>query len=336
MTGCCSASGHSSSAQDESERSPSAYAPRRSWHFIRRWCVARTADCSRRASARSSPDRRGRARHSSRPSSSSSHVILGSAVHGLRASSRERSGPTSIRTPCIACCRHTLAPSRAEPGPRGCRSSATRQTACGAWISFDASPSCSGATGRSWSWTNARVASSWRCCTNRHGPARCPPTGEFIRRLVIGYPQPGRPGRQGPASAPEADRPRPAGRLTWACAGCSWPCCARRHKNRWSAGIGGSGKWRGPPTTGKARGTVDYRPCIGPLSASDPATSRRPRAGDTGRSSPACSHRFGNQWAALLAEWSSCNNADRGRRRDTAAVLFGGTTTCAPHAPAAS
>ena len=22
-----------------------AYAPRRSWHFIRRWCVARTADC---------------------------------------------------------------------------------------------------------------------------------------------------------------------------------------------------------------------------------------------------------------------------------------------------
>ena len=26
---------------------------------------------------------------------------------------------------------------------------------------------------------------------------------------------------------------------------------------------------------------------------------------------------------------------DRGRRRDTAAVLFGGTTTCAPRAPAA-
>ena len=55
MTGCCSASGHSSSAQDESERSPSAYAPRRSWHFIRRWCVARTADCSHRARARSQP-----------------------------------------------------------------------------------------------------------------------------------------------------------------------------------------------------------------------------------------------------------------------------------------
>ena len=28
-------------------RLPSAYAPRRSWHFIRRWCVARTADGSR-------------------------------------------------------------------------------------------------------------------------------------------------------------------------------------------------------------------------------------------------------------------------------------------------
>ena len=31
----CSASGHSSSAQDESERSPSAYVPRRSWPFIK-------------------------------------------------------------------------------------------------------------------------------------------------------------------------------------------------------------------------------------------------------------------------------------------------------------
>ena len=151
--------------QDESERSPSAYAPRRSWYFIRRWGVARTADCSRRASARSSPDRRGRARHLSRPSSISRRVLLGSAVHGLRASSRERSGPTSTRTSCTACCRHTLAPSRAEPGPRGCRSSATRQTACGVWTSFDASPSCSGATGCSWSWTNSRAASSESACT---------------------------------------------------------------------------------------------------------------------------------------------------------------------------
>ena len=93
----CSDSGHSSSAQDESERSPSAYAPRRFWHFIRRWCVARTADCSHPSESRSSPDRKGRARHSSRPSSSSRRGILGSAVHGLRASSRERSGSTSTK-----------------------------------------------------------------------------------------------------------------------------------------------------------------------------------------------------------------------------------------------
>ena len=46
----------------------------------------------------------------------------------------------------------------------------------------------------------------------------------------------------------------------------------------WSAGIGGSGEWRGPPATSEARETVDYRPCIGPLSVGDPATSRRPRA----------------------------------------------------------
>ena len=26
----------------------------------------------------------------------------------------------------------------------------------------------------------------------------------------------------------------------------------------WSAGIGGSGEWRGPPATGEARETVDY------------------------------------------------------------------------------
>ena len=179
VTGCCSDSGHSFSAQDESERSPSAYAPRRSWHCIRHWCVASTADCFRRASARRSPDRRGRARHSSRPSSSSRRGILGSAVHGLRALSRERLGPTSIRTSYAACCRNTIAPSRAAPGPRGCRSSATRQIACGAWTSFDASPSCSGATRCSWSWTNARVASSESACTAVRSMA---PTVDYVAR----------------------------------------------------------------------------------------------------------------------------------------------------------
>ena len=51
-----------------------------------------TSDCSRRARARRSPDRRGRARHSSKPSSSSSRAILGLAVRGSRAFSRTRSG----------------------------------------------------------------------------------------------------------------------------------------------------------------------------------------------------------------------------------------------------
>jgi hypothetical protein len=52
-----------------------------------------------------------------------------------------------------------------EAGPRGCRSSDTRQTACGAWTCFDANPSCSGAIGCSWSWTSSRVASSESVCT---------------------------------------------------------------------------------------------------------------------------------------------------------------------------
>ena len=56
-------------------------------------------------------------------------------------SRRARSGSTSTRTSCTACWRKTIAPLRAEPGPRGCRSSDTRQTACGAWTSFDANPS---------------------------------------------------------------------------------------------------------------------------------------------------------------------------------------------------
>src|SRR5687767_13768514 len=114
---------------------------------------------SRPCRARRSPDRRGRVRHSSRPSSSSSGAILGSAVHGLRASSRTRSGSRSTRT-CTACCRNTINPPLAEPGPRVCHSSDIPPTACGVWTSFDASPSCSGATGCSWSWTSSRVAPS--------------------------------------------------------------------------------------------------------------------------------------------------------------------------------
>ena len=124
-TGCCADSGRSSSVQDASERLPSPSSPRRSWRFIRPWSVANTAGCSHRRRARRSPDRRGRARHSSRPSSNSSRAILGSAVHGLRASSRRRSASTSTRTSCTACWRNTIAPPRAEPDPRGCRSSAT-------------------------------------------------------------------------------------------------------------------------------------------------------------------------------------------------------------------
>ena len=80
----------------------------------------------------------------------------------------------------------------------------------------------------------------------------------------------------------------------------------------WSAGIGGSGEWRGPPATGEARETVDYWPCIGPLSTGDPATSRRPlaaRAGDTGLSPPAWSHRVAKQWAsASTAQYSKLSN----------------------------
>src|ERR1700726_3131444 len=52
-----------------------------------------------------------------------------------------RSASTSTRASCTACWRNTIARPLGDPGPRGCRSSATRKTACGAWISFDASPS---------------------------------------------------------------------------------------------------------------------------------------------------------------------------------------------------
>ena len=67
---------------------------------------------------------------------------------------------------------NTVGPPRAEPGPRGCRSSDTPETASGAWTFFDASPSCSGATGCSWSWTSSRVASSASACTA--APSRAP------------------------------------------------------------------------------------------------------------------------------------------------------------------
>jgi hypothetical protein len=80
-------------------------------------------------------------------------------------SSRTRSGSTSTGTSCTAYCRNTIATLRAEPGPRGCHLSDTRQTGCGAWTSFDANSSCSGVTGCSWSWTSSPVASSELACT---------------------------------------------------------------------------------------------------------------------------------------------------------------------------
>src|SRR5262245_43961640 len=76
--------------------------------------------------------RKGRTKRSSAPSSSSRRAIFGSAVHGLRASSRRRSGSTSTTTSCTACCRDTIALRRAAPDPRGCRSSARPPTASGA------------------------------------------------------------------------------------------------------------------------------------------------------------------------------------------------------------
>ena len=90
---------------------------------------------------------------------------------GLRASSRRRSGSTSTRTSCTACWRNAIVQPRAEPGPRGCRSSDTRQTVCGAWTSCAVRPSCSRATGCSWSWTSSRGA-SWDsvCIADRSMP----------------------------------------------------------------------------------------------------------------------------------------------------------------------
>ena len=54
---------------------------------------------------------------SSKPSSSSSRAILGSAVHGLRASSRTRSASTSTRTSRIACWPKHYRPTSGGTGP---------------------------------------------------------------------------------------------------------------------------------------------------------------------------------------------------------------------------
>src|SRR5262249_10471911 len=61
---------------------------------------------------------------------------------------------------------------RKGPWRHCCPSSARPPTASGAWTSFAASRSCSGATGCSWSWTSARVASSASACIA--APSRAP------------------------------------------------------------------------------------------------------------------------------------------------------------------
>jgi hypothetical protein len=156
----------SSSVQDASESRHSAYAPRRSWRFIRRWCVASTADCSRRARAPKKPGPKG-------PSEALIQAIL----------------ELKSRNPRFGCPRiariisHTFGVDidknvvyrvlSKHYRPASGRSRALvvvvhrthDETACGAWTSFDASPSCSGATGCSWSWTSSRVASSESACT---------------------------------------------------------------------------------------------------------------------------------------------------------------------------
>jgi hypothetical protein len=64
--------------------------------LITRRCIASTADCSRRASAGRRPDRRGRATHSSRPSSISSRAILGSADLAALQGHRHLKGPSVL------------------------------------------------------------------------------------------------------------------------------------------------------------------------------------------------------------------------------------------------
>src|SRR5215831_8853568 len=74
------------------ESSPPLCAPQRCWPFTRHWCVASTGCCSPRGPVRKSPDRKGRTKASSGPSSNSSPAILDSAVHGSHASSRRGIG----------------------------------------------------------------------------------------------------------------------------------------------------------------------------------------------------------------------------------------------------
>ena len=94
---------------------------------------------------------------------------------------RRRTGPQGPSKALVdaivgtACWRNAIVPPRAEPGPRGCRSSDTRQTVCGAWTSCAVRPSCSRATGCSWSWTSSRGA-SWDsvCIADRvDAPSLC-------------------------------------------------------------------------------------------------------------------------------------------------------------------
>ena len=184
--------GPSFSGRGGSERSPLASAPRHCWRFIGRWCIGSTGACSRRAIARGRPDRRGRATRSSGRSLSSNREIPGSAVHALHASSRGRSASTSTRTSSLACWRNTIDPPRAAPGRPGCRSSVTRRTVSGASTCFAASPSCSRATGCSWSWTSARGAWSASVYTagrsTRPASAACstpPLTGRGHRDISV-------------------------------------------------------------------------------------------------------------------------------------------------------
>src|SRR5262245_493365 len=74
-------------------------------------------------------------------------------------------GSTLTGTSSTACWRNTIAPRRVGPDRRGCRSSATPQTACGASTCFAASRSCFGATGCLSSWTSSRDASLASACT---------------------------------------------------------------------------------------------------------------------------------------------------------------------------
>jgi len=168
-------SGRSSSVQGAFERLPSRSNRRRSWRFITPWSIANAVACFHR---RRAPEKTG----PTGPSWALIQQIVelksrihGSAARGSRTSSPIHSASTSIRTWCPGCWRNTIVPCHAEPDPRGCRSSATPETGSGAWISFDASPSCCEAIGYPWSSTSSRVASSDSACSAaRYGRRRVP------------------------------------------------------------------------------------------------------------------------------------------------------------------